>query len=305
MQLTDFVLTIGSQWKKKYQGTVRKLSLSGPFSCPNRDGTIGRGGCTFCNVSSFSETSRETVADQIASQKLQEQDSVAYFAYFQSYTSTYAEISYLKYLYDEALCQSQVVGLCVGTRPDCVSDSCLDLLESYQDQGKEVILELGLQSALDRTLHRVNRGHDFAAYAESCRRSRKRGINVCTHLILGLPGETFADNLETLNKVLDTGVDALKLHPLHIVTGSVMAREYQRGSITLLDLDEYVMRAGELVARTPSHIVFHRLSATARRPTLIAPDYCERKFTVIDRLTRYLSLYGCQGSALGDPYLPL
>ncbi len=304
MQLTDFVYTIGAQWKEKYQGTVRKLSLSGSFSCPNRDGTIGRGGCTFCNVSSFSESSEAPISQQICMQKNIERESVAYFAYFQAYTSTYAEVSYLKSLYDEALAHAHVVGLCVGTRPDCVRDDCLDLLKSYQDQGIDVILELGLQSASNRTLHLINRGHDFASYVDSCRRAHDRGIKVCTHLIIGLPGESLDDNLQTLDQVLAVGVEGLKLHPLHIVEGSVMAEQYRRGRIELLSLDEYVKRAYELVVRTPSNIVYHRLSATARKPTLIAPAYCERKFTVIDRLTQYLSLYGCQGSAIGDPYIP-
>ena len=197
-----------------------------------------------------------------------------------------------------------VVGLCVGTRPDCCPDECLDLLSSYRDLGKDVIVELGLQTALDHTLKNINRGHDFSSYARTAERIRRRNLKICTHLILGLPGESLEDNIFSLNAVLDAGTDGIKLHPLHIVRGSIMAKQYRAGEIRLLSLDEYTGRACELIARTPARIVFHRISATARSPFLIAPDYCEKKFPVIDSVTGYLSRYGVQGSAIGDPFIP-
>ncbi len=302
MQLTDFVHTIGTEWKYLYLGSVGKLSLSGKFSCPNRDGTIGRGGCTFCSVGSFSEVSALSVPEQIRVQS--DSGFSYYYAYFQSYTSTYAEISYLRKLYDEALLFDGVVGLCVGTRPDCCSDECLDLLCSYRELGKDVIVELGLQTAVDSTLKAINRGHDFRSYADAAKRIRGRGLKLCTHLILGLPGETLEDNIFSLEAVLDAGTDGLKLHPLHIVRGSVMAAQYRAGEIKPLTCEEYTHRAGEVIARTPSGIIFHRVSATARAPFLIAPDYCAKKFPVIDSVTQYLSRYGVQGSAVGDPFIP-
>lgn len=302
MRLTDFVHTIGTDWKYLYHGNVGKLSLSGKFSCPNRDGTIGIGGCTFCSVGSFSEVSSASVQDQIRSQT--ESGFDYYYAYFQSYTSTYAEVRYLKELYDQALMYDGVVGLCVGTRPDCCPDECLDLLSAYRDLGKDVIVELGLQTALDQTLKNINRGHDFSSYARTAERIRRRNLKICTHLILGLPGESLEDNIFSLNAVLEAGTDGIKLHPLHIVRGSIMAKQYRAGEIRLLSLDEYTGRACELIARTPARIVFHRISATARSPFLMAPDYCEKKFPVIDSITCYLSRYGVQGSAIGDPFIP-
>ncbi|MBQ8707278.1 MAG: TIGR01212 family radical SAM protein [Succinivibrionaceae bacterium] len=302
MQLSDFVRTVGQEWMRRYRGRVGKLSLSAGFTCPNRDGTVGRGGCSFCSVSSFSGARETSVSDQIRAQK--DQGSDFYFAYFQAYTSTYGEVESLKKLYDEALSHESVIGLSVGTRPDCISDECLDLLSSYQDAGSHVIVELGLQSIHDRTLRLINRGHDAGCYRDSARRILVRGLELCTHLIVGLPGESLDDNLISLEAALESGSHGLKLHPLHIVRGSRMASDYRRGEIRLLSRDEYVARAGEMIARTPSRIVYHRVSATAMDGTLIAPEYCRRKFEIIDSLTNYLARYGVQGSAVGDPYVP-
>ncbi len=302
MKLTDFVHTVGVQWKYRYHESIGKLTLTGGFTCPNRDGTISRGGCTFCSVSSFSDLSDQDIPTQISS-GVNLGAHRLYFAYFQAYTSTYAETQVLERLYREALSHSQIVGLCVGTRPDCLSRSCLDLLCRLRDSGIAVIVELGLQSAHDRTLRLINRGHDFASYEQSASLVRSCGLELCTHLIIGLPGESLEDNLNSLDAVLQVGTDALKLHPLHIVRGSVMERQYRSGRIAPLTLQEYTCRAGELIAHTPSRIVFHRVSATARAPFLVTPDYCQKKFPVIDAVTNYLNLYGVQGSAIGDPYL--
>ncbi len=301
MQLTDYVNTLGADLKKRYGEKVHKLTLHGNFSCPNRDGTLGRGGCTFCNVAAFAD---ETQAQQSIKNQLSlraqevEHKAKKYLAYFQAYTSTYAEIEQLAALYQQATADHNIVGICVGTRPDCVSDDVLKLLSSYLLRGYEVWLELGLQSSNDKTLKRINRGHGFAEYSAVCIKARALGIKVCTHLILGLPGEKPADYLKTLNQVVATGVDGLKLHPLHIVRGAVMEKSWQAGRLSTLSLEEYSQAAVALIRHTPQNIVFHRISATAKVEELLSPMWCEKRWPVQNTMAKLLQQLGGQGTAL-------
>ncbi|OCG60940.1 MULTISPECIES: TIGR01212 family radical SAM protein [unclassified Gilliamella] len=304
MQLHLVVNTFGSDLQRRYGEKIYKLTLHGGFSCPNRDGTIGMGGCTFCNVASIIDESIQvkSIADQLVSQAHQMKKSKRYLAYFQAYTSTYAEVAILKNMYEQALNSTDIVGLCVGTRPDCVPSEALDLLASYQAQGFEVWLELGLQTAHDKTLHDINRGHTFNDYHQTVQKARKLGIKVCTHLIIGLPKETKQDNLITLDQVLNSGVDGLKLHPLHIVDGSIMAKAWRAGRLDVLSLDQYVDIAGDIIRQTPSNILYHRISANARKPTLLAPDWCENHWQSMNAVDQNLRQFGAQGSAIGDCY---
>ncbi|MEB8678685.1 TIGR01212 family radical SAM protein [Cronobacter malonaticus] len=304
MQLQKLVNMFGGDLTRRYGQKVHKLSLHGGFSCPNRDGTLGRGGCTFCNVASFADETQQhlSIQQQLAQQAARVDRARLYLAYFQAYTSTFAEVNVLRAMYQQAVSQADIVGLCVGTRPDCVPESVLDLLAGYHEQGYEVWLELGLQSAKDKTLHRINRGHDFACYQETTRRARARGLRVCTHLIVGLPGETRSDALLSLERVVETGVDGIKLHPLHIVEGSIMAKAWRAGRLSGIALDDYAVTAGEMIRHTPPEIIYHRISASARRPTLLAPLWCENRWTGMVEIDRYLNQYGAQGSALGRPW---
>ncbi|EOC1456147.1 TIGR01212 family radical SAM protein [Cronobacter sakazakii] len=304
MQLQKLVNMFGGDLTRRYGQKVHKLSLHGGFSCPNRDGTLGRGGCTFCNVASFADETQQhlSIQQQLAQQAARVDRARRYLAYFQAYTSTFAEVNVLRAMYQQAISQADMVGLCVGTRPDCVPESVLDLLAGYREQGYEVWLELGLQSAKDKTLHRINRGHDFACYQETTRRARARGLRVCTHLIVGLPGETRSDALASLERVVETGVDGIKLHPLHIVEGSIMAKAWRAGRLSGIALDDYTVTAGEMIRHTPPDIIYHRISASARRPTLLAPLWCENRWTGMVAIDRYLNQHGAQGSALGRPW---
>ncbi|EJK9928492.1 TIGR01212 family radical SAM protein [Cronobacter sakazakii] len=304
MQLQKLVNMFGGDLTRRYGQKVHKLSLHGGFSCPNRDGTLGRGGCTFCNVASFADETQQhlSIQQQLAQQAARVDRARRYLAYFQAYTSTFAEVNVLRAMYQQAISQADIVGLCVGTRPDCVPESVLDLLAGYREQGYEVWLELGLQSAEDKTLHRINRGHDFACYQETTRRARARGLRVCTHLIVGLPGETRSDALASLERVVETGVDGIKLHPLHIVEGSIMAKAWRAGRLSGIALDDYTVTAGEMIRHTPPEIIYHRISASARRPTLLAPLWCENRWTGMVAIDRYLNQHGAQGSALGRPW---
>lgn len=302
MQLDHYVNTLGKHLKRRFGERVHKLPLHAGFTCPNRDGSIGRGGCSFCSVDSFSEERVDSVNGQLAHGR----EAIAwvrrYLAYFQAYTNTYAEVAHLRQLYDSALAAHGVIGLCVGTRPDCVPDAVLDLLADYQEQGSEVWLELGLQSAFDATLQRVNRGHGFSEYAETVARAQARRIPVCTHLIVGLPGEKAEQSLESLARVLAEGVQGLKLHPLMIVRGSRMALDYQRGEMLPLSLVDYVEVAAEMIRQTPAEVIYHRVGASARAPTLIAPDWCAKTLPTNNAIAHNLSRLGAQGCRTARPY---
>ncbi|CAI1021176.1 coproporphyrinogen III oxidase [Serratia entomophila] len=302
MQLPQLVNMFGADLQRRYGEKIHKLSLHGGFSCPNRDGTLGRGGCTFCNVASFADErmQRRSIGEQLALQAARTDRARRYLAYFQAYTSTYAEVERLAAMYRQALAQSDMVGLCVGTRPDCVPPAALDLLAGYRQRGYEVWLELGLQTAHDKTLKRINRGHDFSCYRQTALLARQRGLKVCCHLIVGLPGETPAEHLATLRRVVDAGVDGIKLHPLHIVTGSTLAKAWRAGRLPELALAEYAASAGEMIRHTPGEVVYHRLAASARRPTLLAPLWCENRWSGMQAVGGYLRHHGGQGSALEE-----
>lgn len=344
MLLSDRVHTFGQWLKHKHGQRVHKIALDAGFTCPNRDGSKGTGGCTFCNNASFNVTVAQQrrngkavlpAADSPqaavpasagcaslsvgepdagsglrAAVPLQEQlasgrrgiarrtRATKYLAYFQAYTNTYAHVDALKAMYDEALAMEGMIGLSVGTRPDCVPDEVLDLLAGYRDRGMEVWLELGLQSAFDESLRRVNRGHGLAEYVTACKAARHRGIPVCTHLIVGLPGETPRHSLSSLDIVLDIGTDGLKLHPLHVVKGTQLANEWRRGEYTPLSLDDYVSTAADLIERTPWEVVYHRVTGTAPARLLLTPEWCAGKWPVVNAIVAELERRGTrQGSA--------
>ena len=277
----------------RYGERVHKISIDASFTCPNRDGSLGIGGCTFCNNTSFSPNSREPaeVHQQIDAGKFiirKRTGARKYIAYFQAYTNTYAETELLEQQYNRALEEENIIGLAVGTRPDCVADSVLDLLAKYQDKGYEVWLELGLQSSFNETLERVNRGHGFEEYQSTLIRARQRGIQVCTHLIIGLPGENEKHYETTLNRVLELGVDGLKLHPLHVVKGTQLANEWRRGEYQPLGMYEYARIAADLIQQTPQEVIFHRLTATASENILLAPNWCSKKWLPLNLIAEEL-----------------
>jgi hypothetical protein len=295
--LADYVPTLGQDLLRRYGERVHKIAINAAFTCPNRDGSKGRGGCSFCNNVSFSPNSKTTIslAAQIqAGREVLRRRTGArkYLAYFQAYTNTYADIATLEKLYAAALAEPDIIGLSIGTRPDCVSNEVLDLLENYQFQGKEIWLELGLQSAFDTTLERVKRGHGFAEYQDTVQRAQQRNLKICTHLIIGLPGETKQHAVESLQKILMLGTNGLKLHPLHIVTNTLLAYEWKQGSYQPLQLLEYVNIVADLVQMTPPNIIFHRLTGTASPEVLLAPNWCAKKWLVLNAITQELQQRG-------------
>lgn len=307
MILSERVNTFGQHLLRRYGYRVHKIALDAGFTCPNRDGTKGRGGCTFCNNRSFSPGSvtRLDVAGQIAGARraiAARTGARRFIAYFQAYTNTYAEVSELDRLYRSALQEPDVIGIAVGTRPDCVSAGVLDLLDGMRREGLEVWLELGLQSAFDETLERVNRGHTLAEYRDTAEAARARGIPLCTHLIIGLPGEDEPHYHATLDTVLGIGVDGLKLHPLHVVKQTRLARQWRNGDYQPLAQKDYLRIAADLIERTPADIVFHRVTATAANDILLAPGWCSQKWNVLNGIERELRHRGSrQGIHAGRP----
>lgn len=302
MTLADHVTTLGQDLLRRHGERVHKLAINAGFTCPNRDGSKGIGGCTFCNNASFTPSARRapSVAEQLeAGRRVLARRTGArrFIAYFQAYTNTYADVAELATLYEQALAEPDVLGIAVGTRPDCVPPAVLDLLQGIQARGYEVWLELGLQSAFDSTLARVNRGHGFAEYVTAVQAARRRGIPVCTHLIAGLPGENRHSVLESLARVIDLGTDGLKLHPLHVVKGTALANTWRRGEYIPLALDEYLRIAADVVERTPESLPFHRLTGTAAPNLLLAPDWCATKWQVLNGIERELTRRGTRQGA--------
>ena len=293
MRLSDYVNTFGQNMLQKYGERVHKISLNANLTCPNRDGTKGVGGCSFCNNISFNPDARNpsTITRQLeAGRRVIRKRTGAkkYLAYFQAYTNTYGDLEQLKKLYDQALSEEDVIGLSIGTRPDCLPESILDLLADYQEKGFEIWLELGLQSAFDDTLKRVNRGHGYSEYRKAIYQAHARELKVCTHLIVGLPGENSSHYKTSLRRVLEEGVEGLKLHPLHVVKGTQLARQWSRHKYSPLSLEEYILTAADLIEMTPDHIIYHRVTATASVDILLAPKWCSKKWHVINEITKEL-----------------
>ena len=305
MALSDYVNTFGQNLLHRYGERVHKLAINAGMTCPNRDGSKGVGGCTFCNNISFSPNAKKEplVSEQIEAGRrviAKRTRAKKFIAYFQAYTNTYADVEHLSVLYRQALAEPDVVGLSIGTRPDCVPDKVLDLLVDFQSQGHEVWLEMGLQSIFDKTLERVNRGHGFAEYQDAIDRARKRGLPVCTHLIVGMPGEGREESLQSLEQVVDLGVDGLKLHPLHVVKGTALANEWRAGEYSPMGFYEYISIAADMIERTPADVLYHRVTGTAAQEILLAPEWCSKKWMVLNGIERELHQRGSrQGSAYG------
>ncbi len=294
MALTDYVLTFARLMQQRFGERVHKVAIDAGFTCPNMDGSKGRGGCTFCNNVSFSpngrkpkdvlkqiEAGRQVIRKRTGAQK--------YLAYFQAYTNTYADPVALDQMYCEALSEPDVVGLSVGTRPDCVPDPVLNLLAGYRDEGYEVWLELGLQSAFDETLDKVNRLHYFSEYEQAVRGAQARELQLCTHLIAGLPGEHEHHYRETMDRVLELGTDGLKFHPLHVVKGTMLANQWRNGEYQPLTLEEYVQIAANWIEQAPKTMVYHRLTATANESILLTPHWCSKKWKVLNAIEAELA----------------
>lgn len=292
--------------KQRFGERVYRVGLCGGFTCPNRDGTLGWGGCTFCNPES--SRPRGHVPGTPVTRQLEagiryvgrRHRAERFIAYFSDYTATHAPTEVLRGLYEPPASDPRVVGLAVGTRPDCLDAAVLDLFEELA-QRTWLTVELGVQTARDETLARVRRGHTAADSRRAIRELHLRGISATAHVILGLPGETLEDGLETARFLRELGVEGVKIHGLHVVDGTELADEYRRGQLSVLSLNEYVAMTVAFLEHMPSRTVVHRLTGEAPRRLTLAPQWSVNKLAVVNAIEQRLEeLDTWQGRSLGE-----
>ena len=285
--------TLSEHYKETFGCKVYKLSLDGGFSCPNRDGTLGHGGCIFCTGSGeFAQGGCDPIAIQLqrAKQRVSSKNKDGkYIAYFQAFTNTYGPVEQLRRLYYEAIAPEDIVGLSIGTRPDCLGSDVVALLKEI-NRVKPVSVELGLQTVHEKTARYIRRGYDSAVYYDAVRRLKDAGIDVVTHIILGLPGETEEMMLQTTKSVVEAGTDGVKFHLLHVLRGTDLQKEYEAGKFACMSLEEYGDILKKCVDILPEHIVVHRITGDGAKKDLIAPLWSADKKRVLNYLHKVLNI---------------
>lgn len=304
--------TIGRYWRKKYNEKVYKvpISISG-FTCPNIDGTVAKGGCTFCENESFSPNlvdksrfklnlhSKENpylkkqllqlqMQFDATKERLENKHGVKKFiVYFQSFTNTYAPLSTLKALYEKALSFENVVGLSIGTRTDSITEDTLDYLK-YLSKDKEIWVEYGIQSIYDETLEKINRGHTFANIKEWIQKTKQRDLKVCGHMIFGLPDETQDMMLKWVEESINLGIDSIKFHPLYVTKNTMLANEYKQGKFTPISEDLYIDTLVKSIKMLPKNISISRVTAGISDSSLLDPLWCNNKHNQIYKIKQAL-----------------
>ena len=313
------IYTFGTYLRNKFGKKVHKvgINISG-FTCPNIDGTVARGGCTFCENESFSASTNEVNElkgfylnlesksnpyldkqlaqlqmqfEAIISRQKKEYGAQAFLVYFQSFTNTYAPFDTLKALYDKALSFDDVVGLSIGTRSDSITQKTLEYL-SELSKTKEIWIEFGIQSIYDETLKRINRGHDARNVEVWIKKAKDAGLNVCGHLIFGLPGETKKMMLQTAAKAYEWGIDSVKYHPLYVVKRTALANEYMQGKFTPISEADYLEVLTKALLEKPKNVSVQRVTAGIDDDTLLAPQWCRNKNEQIKHINEALKKVG-------------
>ena len=313
------IYTFGTYLQERFGEKVFKVpvSISG-FTCPNIDGTVARGGCTFCENDSFSPSldkvqplkgfhlnlqskenpflpkqieQLEQQFDVLSKRLRREYGATKFLVYFQSFTNTYAPFETLKALYDKALSFENVVGLSIGTRSDSITEETLSYLSKLAET-KEIWIEYGIQSVYDETLERINRGHDSANVEQWIKKSKAAGLMVCGHLIFGLPGETQEMMLETAKRAYEWGIDSVKYHPLYVVRRTALANEYARGEFTPISEEEYIDTLVKAVLMKPEHVSVQRITAGIDDASLIAPEWCRDRNVQVRHINAALKKVG-------------
>ena len=281
--------TLNDHLRERFGCKVYKIALNGGFTCPSRDGTLGTGGCIFCSAGGsgeFAEDADLSITEQIERGKKRVSDKIQngkYIAYFQAYTGTYAQIDRLRQLYTEAIDHPDIVALSIATRPDCLPSEVLDLLEEL-NRIKPVWIELGLQTIHPVTAEYIRRGYSLDIYDKAVSDLHQRGIEVITHVIIGLPGENTDDILKTVRYVCDVGTDGIKLQLLHVLKGTDLEKEYHSGNISILSEDEYINILKACVSIIPETTVIHRLTGDGDKKLLVAPLWSADKKHVYNRI---------------------
>lgn len=286
--------TLSQHYRSRFGCKVYKLAIDAGFTCPNRDGTVGIGGCTFCSDSGggdFAEKSCVSIAQQLENAKKRvafKNKNGKYIAYFQSFTNTYAPVTTLESMYLQAIEPEYIVGLAIGTRPDCLGHEVVALLDRI-NRIKPVSVELGLQTIHDSTAERFRRGYPTEVYYDALRRLKAAGIEVVTHIILGLPGETSEMMAETTRATCAAGSDGVKFHLLHVLRGTDLEKEYLQGGFACLTLEEYARILKLCLAQVPESVVVHRITGDGAKKDLVAPMWSADKKAVLAYLSNYLA----------------
>jgi len=286
-------LSFNKYLKDKFGQKVYKISLDGGFTCPNRDGKAGTRGCIFCSKGGsgdFAESREMSITEQIESGKKKVEKKIKsgkYIAYFQAFTNTYAPVEILRQKYEEAINHHDIVALSIATRPDCLGDDVLRLLDEM-NKIKPVFVELGLQTIHQKSAKYIRRGYDLSVYDKAVRDLKKIGVNVVVHVILGLPNESENDMLETVKYVCESGANGIKLQLLHVIDGTDLAKDYEKGLFKTLEFDEYVNLIVKCVKIIPKDIVIHRLTGDGTKKDLIAPLWSADKKRVLNAINKAL-----------------
>lgn len=290
-------ITLSEHYRRRFGCKVYKLSLQSGCSCPNRDGNIGFGGCIFCSEGGSGDFAAPLlpieeqiqIAKHRVEHKLPKDKSGRYIAYFQSYTNTYGDVKRLSVLYRKTLSFPEIVGISIGTRPDCLPEEMLDML-SELNTIKPVTVELGLQTVHNKTAERIHRGYNTDVFEKAYKSLTLRGIEVVVHVILGLPGENIADMLDTIDYLaeLKPVLPGIKLQLLHILKGTALAAEYSKNHFPIFTMDEYTDLVVECIRRLPEETVIHRMTGDGPKSLLIAPEWSGDKKRVLNMLNRKL-----------------
>lgn len=299
--MPSFYYKFSDFMRRKYGQKVWKIGLDAGFACPNRT-QDGKEGCIFCRNDSFSRMGAR--AGKSITQQMQEGMDFArqklgirkYLAYFQANTNTFAPVDRLAALYKESIAFDDVVGIAISTRPDCLPAGVMELIHSLTRQ-RDVWVELGLQSSHDRTLARIRRGHTFSDYAHAAAALQQMSVRVCTHVIIGLPGESRDDIMQTAGRLASSGIDEVKIHPLLILQDTPLYSLYRRGDVRPLAMDDYVSLVVDFVEQLPPDVVIQRLTAEARMDLLVEPQWCANKSRVLSAIEAEFAKRGTRQGA--------
>ena len=282
--------TLNQHYRETFGCKVYKLSIDGGFSCPNRDGTCGTGGCIFCDGSGAFAEAGNSILQQLEQAKRRveaKNPGGKYIAYFQAFTNTYAPVEYLRKVYLEAIAAEEIVGLAIGTRPDCLGEEVVALLKEINSI-KPVSVELGLQTTKPESVRYIRRGYENEVYFDAVNRLKAAGIEVVTHMILGLPGETPEDAVKTTRDAVNAGTDGVKFHLLHVLRGTDLAEDYAAGNFRCLTLEEYGSWLKACIDELPPRITVHRITGDGAKKDLIAPLWSGDKKKVLNYLNNVL-----------------
>lgn len=295
--MNQFYNDFGTWIRARFPFKVQKISIDAGFTCPNRDGQTGTGGCTYCDNRTFNPTycdRRKTVSEQLEEGKAffaRKYPEMRYLAYFQAYTNTYAPVSSLATMYEEALCTENVVGIVIGTRPDCINEALLDYLKTLSRR-TFVLIEYGIETANNTTLRRINRGHTFECTQRAIEMTHRRGILVGGHIILGLPGEDAAESIRQAPIISSLPLDILKIHQMQIIRGTVLAREYTRKPFHIYNVDEYIQLIIDYIARLRKDLILERFVSQSPADLLIAPKWGLKNYEFTNRLVNRMKKIG-------------